>query len=104
MTFRFKSCIRCTQSHHLQFESEQRGSDWGAVDGPVAPGGRQTHCVVTVHVGQEKQPGTWTFPHIPKVYGQRGVQDDFTIYGHGLCFHRTSNSDGERGESTTVAR
>lgn len=66
-------------SPHLQFESEQVGRGWRAVDGPVAPGGGQTHRVVAVHVGQEKQTCARTLPHVPEVYGQRGVRDDFPV-------------------------
>lgn len=71
---------------HLQSEPEQGGGDGGAVDGPVAPCGRQTHRVVAVHVGQEEQSAARTFPYMPKVYNQRGVRDDFPISRHGQLF------------------
>lgn len=76
---------------HLQSESEKGGSGWWAVDGPVAPGGGQTHRVVAVHVGQEKQPCARTLPYMPEVYGQRGVRDNFSVDWHGIWFPSMSH-------------
>lgn len=67
----------------LQFDPEQGGGGRGAVDGPVAPGGRQTHRVVAVHVGQEEQPGPGTLPHMPEVHSQGRVRDHLPVHRHG---------------------
>lgn len=66
-------------SPHLQSESEKGGSDGGAVDGPVAPGGGQAHRMIAVHVGKKKQPCSRTLADVPEVYGQRGPRDDLSI-------------------------
>lgn len=40
--------------------------------------------MVAVHVGQEKQPCAGTPPHLPEVYGQRCVRNNFSVDWHGL--------------------
>lgn len=67
------------ESSHLQSEPEKGGSDGGAVDGPVAPGGGQAHRMVAVHVGEKKQPCSRTLADVPEVHGQRGPRDDLSV-------------------------
>lgn len=78
-------CIKW-ESSHLQSEPEKGGSGGGAVDGPVAPGGGQSHRVVAVHVGEEEQPCSRTLAYIPEVYGQWGSRDDLPIGWHDALF------------------
>lgn len=75
---------------HLQSEPEKGGSDGGAVDGPVAPGGGQTRRVVAVHVREEEQPCSRTPAYVPEVHGQRGSGDDLPIGRHGVWFYPDS--------------
>lgn len=67
---------------HLRLKFEQCGCGRWTVDGPVAPGGSQTHNMVAVHVGQEEEPSVRTLPNLPEVYSQRCVRNNFAVDRH----------------------